>query len=179
MKVFAFISILSVARADWTCDDCTAVVSSMSDYLTSEMSISNQIAILLAEVCPLDDNPEECLSALPEFWAKLAAVLWPGYYNPGAPWMCGELCVVKGIREINCDECLAGLVASFDQMLSEQAIASIIEGLSGDAFCGSDNSVCQSVVAELIPLALPALFSDPDPVLGASICNNAIPDICS
>ena len=83
-------------------------------------------------------------------------------------------------REITCDECFAGLQAGVDQLLGEEALAAIIENLSGDALCGvsEDPERCVSVIEALIPLALPALAANPDPEAGAMICNNAIPDTC-
>ena len=34
------------------CDDCTAVVMTLSAFLSSQESFNNQVDILLAEVCP-------------------------------------------------------------------------------------------------------------------------------
>merc|ERR1719511_565642 len=126
---------ISATSAKWTCEDCTAVVNSMSAYLTSEESMMKQVDILLADVCPQVENSEECVAGLPDFWMQVAMVLWPGYYNADAEWMCAPLCKV---REITCEECF--------------------EGLSGDAFCGQgeDPERCATVIQTLIPLALPA-----------------------
>eukprot|EP00091_Calanus_sinicus_P019090 TRINITY_DN4631_c0_g1_i1.p1 TRINITY_DN4631_c0_g1~~TRINITY_DN4631_c0_g1_i1.p1 ORF type:complete len:105 (-),score=29.62 TRINITY_DN4631_c0_g1_i1:367-681(-) len=68
---------ISATSAEWTCDDCTAVVNSMAAYLTTEESIAKQVDILLADVCPMDENPEDCIAELPDFWTAL-------------PWSCGQ-----------------------------------------------------------------------------------------
>merc|ERR1712055_1161851 len=159
----------------------TAVVGALATYLSSEESIDNQVAILLAEVCPQAENPDECLEQLPAFWAKVAGVLWPGYYQADAEWMCAQegLCGA-GVREINCEECFQGIQASVDQMLSEPFINGIVEALSGDGFCGmeEDPELCATVIAQLIPLALNALAANGDPAAATAICNMAIPDTC-
>eukprot|EP00091_Calanus_sinicus_P009504 TRINITY_DN221_c0_g2_i2.p1 TRINITY_DN221_c0_g2~~TRINITY_DN221_c0_g2_i2.p1 ORF type:complete len:187 (+),score=65.49 TRINITY_DN221_c0_g2_i2:57-617(+) len=171
---------ISATSAEWTCDDCTAVVNSIAAYLTSEESIAKQVDILLAEVCPQVENPDACLAGLPDFWNSIAMIMWPGYYAAEADWMCAPLCMAKAVREITCDECFEGLQLGADQLLSEEAITAIIENLSGDALCGvaEDPETCAAVIADLIPLALPALTANPDPEVGAMICNNAIPGTC-
>ena len=75
--LFALATILSISAtsAEWTCDDCTAVVNSIAAYLTSEESVAKQVDVLLAEVCPQTQNPEECLNGLPESWQRVAMVL--------------------------------------------------------------------------------------------------------
>merc|ERR1711970_1603785 len=168
--LFALSSLLAITAAEWTCDDCTAVVVALATTLTSEESIDNQVAILLAEVCPQAENPDECLEQLPAFWAKVAGVLWPGYYRPDAEWMCAQegLCGAA-VRDINCEECFQGIQASIDQLLSEPFINGIEE----------DPDLCATVIAQLIPLALNALAANGDPdAFATAICNKAIPDTC-
>merc|ERR1712042_375512 len=55
---------ISTSSAKWTCEDCTAVVNSMSAYLTSEESLRKQIDILLTDVCPQVENADECFDGL-------------------------------------------------------------------------------------------------------------------
>merc|ERR1712055_945034 len=66
---------ISATSAKWTCEDCTAVVNSMSAYLTSEESMRKQVDILLADVCPQVENSEECVAGLPDFWMQVAMVM--------------------------------------------------------------------------------------------------------
>jgi len=179
--IFALAAVLAITSAEWTCDDCTAVVNSISAYLTSEDSLAKQVDILLAEVCPQAEDADFCLENLPDFWRRISMVLWPGYYQADADWMCAPLCVVGAeVRDIDCDECFAGLQAGVDQLLGEAAMTAIIENLSGDAFCGMEEEPekCANAMPTLIALALPALTANPDPEAGAMICNNAIPDTC-
>ena len=98
--LFALATVLSITAtsAEWTCDDCTAVVNSFAAYLTSEECVAKQVDILLAEVCPQTQNWEECLNGLPEFWPRVAMVLWPGYYSAEEEWMCAPLCMAKAVR---------------------------------------------------------------------------------
>merc|ERR1712121_569030 len=96
---------ISTSSAKWTCEDCTAVVNSMSAYLTSEESLRKQIDILLTDVCPQVENADECVDGLPDFWMKVAMVLWPGYYNADAEWMCATLC---NVMDMLCYSCFDG-----------------------------------------------------------------------
>ena len=79
---------LASATSNTRCEDCNAVVSTLATYLTSEESLANQVDILLAEVCPGAEDPEGCVDGLPGFWADIAMLLWPGYWDPEADWMC-------------------------------------------------------------------------------------------
>ena len=81
---------------------------------------------------------------------------------------------------MTCDECLGGIQASVEQMLSEEFMMGIVEALSGEGFCGmeEDPELCAQVIAQLIPAALPALAAGFDPAAGNDICNMAVPDTC-
>ena len=92
MKFFTALTALvaiSAVSAEPTYEDCVNVVSTIAGALTSEESVATQVEVLLAEICPQAEDPEGCVAGLPEFWAKIAAVLWPGYFDPTAEWMCG------------------------------------------------------------------------------------------
>ena len=39
-------------------------------------------AILVGEFCPSQENVAMCEADLPEFWNLIAALLWPGYWDP-------------------------------------------------------------------------------------------------
>lgn len=170
------------ATSDATCEDCQAVVMTLSAYLTSEESVGNQVDILLAQVCPRAENPEECVEELPAFWGQIVSVLWPGYFDADAEWMCAteDLCGAPGTRGMTCDECLGGIRAAIDQLLSDEFVSGIVEALSGDGFCGmgDDPERCAKAIAELIPLALPALAGGFDSEQTPTICNMAVPDTC-
>merc|ERR1719318_1429638 len=128
-------STTALASSEPTCDDCKAVVATIATYLTSGESIVNQIDILLAEVCPEAEDPEGCVAGLPGFWADIANIMWPGYWDPEAEWMCGteEICPSQD-RGMTCEECFSGIKSGIDQLLLPSTIAGIVEALSGDAF---------------------------------------------
>merc|ERR1712083_1058483 len=183
MKVFLVLSAALLATASATtevgCEDCKALVSTLGMYLSSEESIAKQVEILLAEICPQAEDPDFCVAGLPDFWMKIAMMLWPGYYNPEEEFMCMQegLCGAPGSREaMTCDECLDGVKATIDQLLSEE----FVSGLSGEEFCGMDEDpeMCANVIAELIPAALPTLAANFDPEGTKDLCNMAVPDTC-
>ena len=81
---------------------------------------------------------------------------------------------------MTCFECFNGIQASIGQLLSEEFVSGIVEALSGDGFCGmgEDPEMCAKVIADLIPLALPALAGGFDSEISPMICNMAVPDTC-
>merc|ERR1712008_526027 len=100
---------------------------------------------------------EGCVEGLPEFWAKIGAVLWPGYYQADADWMCsGQDFCQQEVRDISCDECFGGIQAGVDQLLLESTITGIVDALSGEDFCGAEGCLrilrFAAVIATLIPL---------------------------
>merc|ERR1719369_937132 len=183
MKIITLCAILSGALAEHgdpdDHEDCVAVVHTISEMLSSEESLHNQIEILLAQVCPGSHNPEECVEKLPEFWTQMGRVMWPGYWNPDAQWMCGDM---TGLREMTCDECVRGIQGAIELLLSEDTVAAIVKNLSGNAFCVpqyyEEQEQCASVIAHLIPAALPALAAHVDPDRLSEVCNEAVEDTC-
>merc|ERR1712121_425247 len=185
MKLIVALSALLANSSADQCEDCTAVVTTLATYLTTEESISRQVDVLLAEVCPGAEDVDACVTNLPDFWMRVAMVLWPGYYNPLEEWMCAtdDICGAPGAKSklaMTCEECTNGIAASIEQLLSEEFVMGIVDALSGDGFCGmeEDPELCANVIAQLIPLALNALAANGDPAAATAICNMAIPDTC-
>merc|ERR1711992_292501 len=187
MKVFLIISATLLVSASATtevgCEDCKALVNSMATWFTNPVSIEKQVMVLLAEVCPGASDPEACMEGLPAFWEKVAMMLWPGYYNPEEEFMCMQegLCGAPGSRDaMTCDECLDGIKATIDQLLTEEFITGVVAWLSGEEFCGmmEDPEMCANVIAELIPAALPTLAMAFEPETGMDVCNMAVADTC-
>merc|ERR1739841_18181 len=73
---------------------------------------------------------------LPGFWAAIAAVLWPGYWDPSAEWMCAPICAAPEDTVMTCDDCMMGIQMGIEQMLAAETLDTIVEFLSGD-FCAS------------------------------------------
>ena len=70
---------------------------------------------------------------------------------------------------------------SIVQLLSEEFVTGIVEELSGDEGCGQEKQPekCKAIIAELIPLALPAIAAEFDEKRDApAICNAAVKDVC-
>merc|ERR1739842_160152 len=77
MKVLFILGLLAFTSAEWTCEECTTLLNGIAALDSSEESIKGQIDVLLAEVCPQLENADECVSELPEFWARLAPIIGP------------------------------------------------------------------------------------------------------
>merc|ERR1711887_38322 len=187
MKVFLVLSAALLVSASATtevgCEDCKALVNSMATWFTNPVSIEKQVMVLLAEVCPGSSNPDGCTEGLPDFWTKIAMILWPGYYNAEESWMCAteEICGAPGAElAMTCDVCTKRIAGAIEQLLSEEFVTGIVERLSGEEFCGVDEDpeMCANVIAQLIPAALPALAAGVPEEVPQEICNVAVPDTC-
>merc|ERR1712158_350593 len=84
MKVLILTSAMLALAASDSCSDCTAVVSHIADRLSTPESLAAQGEILVGELCPGAPDPEACVSGLPGLWNQIAAILWPGYWDPTA-----------------------------------------------------------------------------------------------
>ena len=83
-------------------------------------------------------------------------------------------------RGMNCEECLGGIKAAIDQLLSDEFVSGIMDTLSGDGFCGmqENEEACIKIIHELIPYALPSLKNGIDSEQTLEIFNMAVPDTC-
>ena len=65
--------------------------------------------------------------------------------------------------EWTCEECTGALVALADYMVQEDTIAEGVNYLQGECFCGRPDQdhteECPSVIASVVPMALPILGS--------------------
>merc|ERR1719348_690507 len=158
MKAFIFSSaLLALAVAD-TCSDCTAVVSTIAARLSSEESIAAQQGILVGGLCPGAEDPAECEAALPGLWAGIAALLWPGYWDPSAEWMCAPICAAPEDTIMTCDDCQAGVLAAIDQLLAPETLDRIVDILANGDFCAAfGDERCPAAVDVVIRQGLPIL----------------------
>merc|ERR1711910_192971 len=127
MKVFIFSAVLALAAAD----TCTAA------RLTTEESIAAQSAVLVGGLCPTTEDPAACEAGLPGFWASIAVILWPGYYDPSAEWMCAPICAAPEDTVMTCDQCKMGIQAAVDQLLAPETIDAIVDLFANGEFCAN------------------------------------------
>merc|ERR1711974_582328 len=148
MKVFIFSAVLALAAAD----TCTAVVNFIAARLTTEESIAAQSAVLVGGLCPTTEDPAACEAGLPGFWASIAAILWPAYYDPSAEWMCAPLCAAPEDTVMTCDDCKNGIQFLIDQLLSPETMDAIVDNLANGDFCmdSEDAERCQAAVDVVI-----------------------------
>ena len=86
--ILVLVTCAALASSEWTCETCTAVVSTIASHMTSPESVEQQIEILVSDVCPLTDDAEDCVEKMPQFWTKVAELMWPKVYDPEEDWMC-------------------------------------------------------------------------------------------
>merc|ERR1719460_1466333 len=177
MKAFIFSAVLALAAAD-TCTDCTAVVNFIAARLTTEESIAAQSAVLVGGLCPTTEDPAECEANLPGFWAGIAAILWPGYYDPNAEWQCGPICEAPEDTVMTCDDCKMGLQADIDQLLATETLDAIVEILSGDFCASTGDDRCPEFVDVVIRQGLPMLAAAGADGDFSEACNAAVEGTC-
>merc|ERR1719370_532265 len=178
MKAFLFSSaLLAVAMAD-TCSDCTAVVSTIAARLMSEESLAAQGAILVSGLCPGVEDPAACEAGLPGLWNDIAALLWPGYWDPTAEWMCADICAAPEDVAMTCDDCKMGIQAAIDQMLSPEAMDVIVEGISAEICKDNPTPECPAAVDGVLRNGLPLLAGASDDAGFAETCNVAVEGTC-
>merc|ERR1719433_1719204 len=178
MKAFIFSSaLLALATAD-SCSDCTAVVSTIAARLSSEESIAAQGAILVGGLCPSQEDPASCEQNLPEFWSMIAALLWPGYWDPTAEWMCADFCANPEDVAMTCDNCKMGIQAAIDQMLSPEAMDVIVEGISAEICKDNPTPECPLAVDGVLRNGLPLLAAAGADADFAQACNAAVEGTC-
>merc|ERR1711872_923647 len=156
MKVLLLTSALMVLVAADTCSDCTAVVNAVQARLMTEESIAYQQGILVSGLCPGAENVAECEEALPGFWAQIANILWPGYWDPSAEWMCAPICAAPEDTIMTCDDCQAGVLAAIDELLAPETLDRIV----------------------VIRQGLPILTAASAQAGFAEACNAAVPGTC-
>merc|ERR1711970_54197 len=157
MKAFLFSSaLLAVAMAD-TCSDCTAVVSHIQGRLMSAESLAAQGAILVGGLCPGYEDVAKCEANLPEFWNMIAALLWPGYWDPKAEWMCADICAVPEDTVMTCDDCKMGIQAAIDQLL--ESSGDVVEAIAPEICKENPTEECPAAVDAVITQGLPLLVA--------------------
>merc|ERR1719400_2071058 len=179
MKVLLFSSVVVALAAADTCSDCTAVVNAIQARLMSEESIAAQQAILVGGLCPGTDDPAECEANLPGFWAQIAALLWPGYWDPNAEWMCLHICEAPQDVDMTCDDCKMGIQAAIDQLLAPETLDTIVNYLANGDFCAnSGDDRCPDIVFTLINIGLPMIAEASDATGFVQACNAAVEGTC-
>merc|ERR1712001_738307 len=178
MKVLILTSaMLALATSD-SCSDCTAVVSHIAGRLSTPESLAAQGEILVGELCPGAPDPEACVSGLPGLWNQIAALLWPGYWDPTAEWMCADICAAPEDTAMTCDDCKMGIHAAIDQLLEEGTIATIVDTLSPEICKDNPTEECPAAVDAVITQGLPLLAAASDASGFGQACEAAVPGTC-
>merc|ERR1712027_124006 len=172
MKVLILTSAMLALAASDSCSDCTAVVSHIAGRLSTPESLAAQGEILVGELCPGAPDPEACVSGLPGLWNQIAALLWPGYWDPTAEWMCADICAAPEDTTMTCDDCKMGIQAGIDQMF--EAMDQIVEVVSAEICKENPTEECPMFVEGVLREGLPLLAAAADDASFAQACNAAV-----
>merc|ERR1712212_1226371 len=170
-------AMLALAASD-SCSDCTAVVSHIAGRLSTPESLAAQGEILVGELCPGAPDPKACVSGLPGLWSQIAAILWPGYWDPTAEWMCADICAAPEDTTMTCDDCKMGIQAAIDQLLSEAAMDAIVEAIAPIICKDNPTEECPAAVDAVITQGLPLLAAASDASGFGQACEAAVPGTC-
>merc|ERR1712203_1038822 len=152
--------------------------SHIAGRLSTPESLAAQGEILVGELCPGAPDPEACVSGLPGLWNQIAAILWPGYWDPTAEWMCAEICAAPEDTTMTCDDCKMGIQAAIDQLLSEAAMDAIVEAIAPIACQDNPTDECPAAVDVIIRQGLPALVAAGSDGDFGQACNGAVEGTC-
>merc|ERR1712110_878453 len=130
-------------------------------------------------LCPNTEDPARCEEGLPEFWSMVAAVLWPGYWDPTADWMCGPTCEAPEDVAMTCDDCKMGIQDAIDEMLSPEAMDGIVEAVSAEICKDNPTEECPMFVDGILRQGLPLLAAAADDAGFAQACNAAVENTCA
>merc|ERR1712116_69736 len=178
MKVLIITSAMLALAASDSCSDCTAVVSHIADRLSTPESLAAQGEILVGELCPGAPDPEACVSGLPGLWNQIAALLWPGYWDPSAEWMCGPICAAPQDTTMTCDDCKMGIQAAIDQLLEPDVLDAIVGEITPAICEGNPTEQCPAAVDGVIRQGLPMLAAAGDDSNFGQACNAAVEGTC-
>merc|ERR1712061_93619 len=178
MKVLILTSAMLALAASDSCSDCTAVVSHIAGRLSTWESLAAQGEILVGELCPGAPDPEACVSGLPGLWNQIAALLWPGYWDPSAEWMCGPICAAPQDTTMTCDDCKMGIQAAIDQLLEPDTLDAMGENLAPEICKDNPTEECPAAVDAIIRQGLPLLAAAGDATAFGEACNAAVAGTC-
>merc|ERR1711908_163041 len=174
MKVLILTSAMLALAASDSCSDCTAVVSHIAGRLSTPESLAAQGEILVGELCPGAPDPEACVSGLPGLWNQIAAILWPGYWDPTAECMCADICAAPQDTTMTCDDCKMGIQAAIDQLLEPDVLDAIVGEITPAICEGDPTEQCPAAVDGVIRQGLPMLAAAGDDSGFAQACNAAV-----
>merc|ERR1711973_505726 len=159
MKVLILTSAMLALAASDSCSDCTAVASHIAGRLTTPESLAAQGEILVGALCPGSPDPDECVSGLAGLWTQIAAVLWPGYWDPTAEWMCAGFCAAPEDTTMTCNDCKMGIQVAFGHLLSDEAMDAPVEFFTPAICQNTPTNECFATVDGIIRYGLPTIVA--------------------
>merc|ERR1719295_1994032 len=127
------------------------------------------LAVAVADTC------SDCTAVV----STIAALLWPGYWDPNGEWMCAPICEAPEDVDMTCDDCKMGIQAAIDQMLSPEAMDIIVEGISAEICKDNPTPECPVAVDGLLRAGLPVLAAMADDAGFEQACNAAVENTCA
>lgn len=161
---------------------CEIGVTCVGDLSVDPMNIEYQAQLVTDEICSdLDEvdpcGAEKCRTHLPELWGQAAMHMWPlVFHTPEAIafWCNAELsrATATSMRD-TCDDCVTGLEAMREVLLSQDAIDFFVYELQGPDFCGQEDCVAARAIKKMMTKSHPLLGNREDE-WNAEICGQVI-----
>merc|ERR1719264_2521592 len=72
-----------------TCEECVFAMDALVTRLTGEVSLAEQISVMVDTICPQAENPDDCITRLTAAWPEIAGLIYPRYLDGNT--VCGAL----------------------------------------------------------------------------------------
>merc|ERR1719315_674048 len=146
---------LSAASADISCDECMGFAGNMQQFYLDQATLADQTNLIVAKICPEDDDPKACDVVKSKISAMMA----------GTP---------------SCDECTNSLDRVAKGIATKEAIQEAITFLKGSGFCDipSDAEACAYMMDQYIPKVLPILSADVQTMSKQNCCIFSENNVC-
>lgn len=152
------------------CDDCKFYGDTLEGYLVTEISKAEQTQMIIENLCPGASNVTSCATGIRNWWAAIADVMYPQFFNGQSVCFKLGVCPDKNatwgtaveLTDPNCSPCTDYMDNLAELLNIEQTTIDIMTFLSGAGFCGqtSDPVYCAEAINTSMPQIIPIISNN-------------------
>ena len=146
---------LSVAAANWSCEECDRAKEELTNILTSEAGMEIQMNHILSDYCPNSADAANCEAFVPDFWKAIAMQLWPEAISH----LCADIedTCESGVA-LTCSECQLRLDWKLETLRDPIVERYWVRTLTEGSFCSDNYSgleeICKGHLKDVFPKVL-------------------------
>ena len=146
---------LSVAAANWSCEECDRAKEELTNILTSEAGMEIQVNHILSDYCPNSADAANCEAFVPDFWKAIAMQLWPEAISH----LCADIedTCESGVA-LTCSECQLRLDWKLETLRDPVVEGYWVQTLTEGSFCSDNYSgledLCKGHLKDVFPKVL-------------------------